>query len=243
MDYRTRILALGLAVAAIVAAGCGSGGPTGGPVGASGGAMAGGAGAAGQMDFLGNMPGLPVTQLDDPSLFKSEATQVASRYGGSRNDPFALRGDEVAYDRDQESARLVASMGSFTGLYALEPERDPDADLVTEPQPYRRLSGIVVGESVYAIIDMGDGSPATIIRPGMRIPNSEWTVASIDEEKAVLTRTGNRLPRSVVVRLESPPPGMGGAQGSPSGFPGPGGGPPLGGREGPGGGAQRGADN
>jgi hypothetical protein len=67
---------------------------------------------------------------------------------------------------------------------------------VVEPQPYRRLSGIVVGDSVLALIVMGDGAGPQIIRPGLRIPNSPWRVISIDEEQAVLRRDGDVLPRA-----------------------------------------------
>jgi hypothetical protein len=76
----------------------------------------------------------------------------------------------------------------------------------------------VVGDSVLALIDMGNGT-TELIRPGQRIPGSEWTVVSIDEEKAILRRGGNRLPRQVTVRLELPPPGFGGG-GNTGGFPG-----------------------
>jgi bifunctional DNA-binding transcriptional regulator/antitoxin component of YhaV-PrlF toxin-antitoxin module len=71
---------------------------------------------------------------------------------------------------------------------------------VIEPQPFRRLAGIMVGDSVLAIIDMGDGN-LQIVRPGQQIPGTEWTVASIDEEKAVLRRSGNKKPKEVVVPL------------------------------------------
>ena len=119
-----------------------------------------------------------------------------------RRDPFALLAEERAYDINQASERILAESGGFVFDYV---PPDPPADTtIVEPQPYRRLAGVIVGESVLALIDMGDGR-LEIIRPGQRIPNSEWMVVSIDEEKAILRRGGNRLPREIIVRLESPP--------------------------------------
>jgi hypothetical protein len=153
-----------------------------------------------------------------------------------RNDPFALLREERAFDVSQSSERLLGEGGGFTFDYEPPVPRDDDA-VIQEPQPYRRLAGVIVGESVLALIDMGDGR-LEIIRPGQRIPNSEWTVVSIDEEKAVLRRGGNRLPRQIVVRLESPPfnpnQGGGGGGGAPGNMPG-GGTPGRGGLGPPGG--------
>jgi len=145
-----------------------------------------------------------------------------------RFDPFALLSEERGYELSQTSERFASESGGFSFDYVPPVETAPT--VVVEPQPYRRLAGVIVGESVLALIDMGDGR-LEIIRPGQRIPNSEWTVISIDEEKAVLRRSGNKLPRQVIVRLESPPynPGQGGG-GAPAGggLPGPAGGPPGG---------------
>jgi hypothetical protein len=127
--------------------------------------------------------------------------------------------EERAFHINQSSERLLADVGGFRMDY----EEPPPVEIneVQEPQPYRRLAGVIVGESVLGLIDMGDGRPLEIIRPGQRIPNSDWTVVSIDEEKAILRRSGNRLPRQIVVRLESPPfnPNQGGG-GGPAGGPG-----------------------
>jgi hypothetical protein len=185
---------------------------------------------------------VPAKVVDDPAkVFEVEERLVASRYGGPRRDPFALKSNERAYEIEQNSARLLNDMGSWVVMYTPAPEKPPAAGLVQDPQPYRRLSGIIVGDSVYALMDTG--GQIEIIRPGMRVPNTEWTVVSIDEEKAILRRTGNKVPRQITVRLESPPPGMGGGGmntgGAPGGAPGgmPGG--PMGGPGGRPGGAGR----
>ncbi len=166
----------------------------------------------------------------DATLVANLKTRTAGNHGQSfepRLDPFALLAEERAFEIRQTSERFLSETG-FSFDYE-EPPPTVDVE-VQEPQPYRRLAGIIVGESVLALIDMGDGR-LEIIRPGQRIPNSEWTVVSIDEDKAILRRPGNRLPRQVVVRLESPPVGFGGGPqrgGAAGGRPGaPGGGPGI----------------
>ncbi len=141
-----------------------------------------------------------------------------------RSDPFALMPEERSFEARQSSERYLSTAGGFSFDY--EPPTPTDDTVILEPQPYRRLAGVIVGESVLGLIDMGDRPGLEIIRPGQRIPNSEWTVVSIDEDKAVLRRSGNRLPREIIVRLESPPftPNQGGGAGGPAGAPGPGGG-------------------
>jgi hypothetical protein len=67
------------------------------------------------------------------------------------------------------------------------------------------LAGILIGETITALIDMGDNSGLQTIRPGQEIRsgNTTWVVQSIDEEKAILRRKeGNIRPKYVVVRLE-----------------------------------------
>jgi hypothetical protein len=97
------------------------------------------------------------------------------------------------------------------------------------------LAGVLVGDTVSAIIVMEDGS-THLIKPGMRIPNSPWRVLSIDEEKAVLRRAGTVKPTQIIVRLETPPGGVptgGGGGRGPGGAPGnPGGAGGAGGRPG-----------
>lgn len=156
------------------------------------------------------------------------------------SNAFNLRPSERDYDGVQAMERLNTVQGQFSIIYQAPEDKTPIP--IIEPQPYRRLSGIVIGEAVTALIEIGDGT-TLLIRPGQKIPNTEWTVVSIDEEKAILRRGGNRLPKQIVVRLESAPVGVGpnanpgggnfGPGGPPGGFGGPGG--PPGGFGGPGG--------
>jgi len=166
--------------------------------------------------------GIGATQSTDVKTLAVAELAAARRAGPARPDPFSLKPYEKQYDTQQSTMRLVATYGPFDPVFTppVEEDRVPP---VIEPQPYRRLAGVVVGDSVLAIIDMGNGS-VELIRPGQQIPNSEWKVVSIDQDKAVLRRGGKTLPHEVTVRLESPPNGIGGATGGPSGF----GGPPSG---------------
>ena len=167
-----------------------------------------------------------------------------------REDPFALRPNEVRYNNSQRSDRLLGDLGGFITVWE-PPEEKPDPEQIREPQPYRRLAGVILGDAVLALIEMEDGN-TYMVRPGMQIPNSEWSVYSITAERAILRRKGNKLPTEVAVNLESPqqPRGGGGGGGNEGGNtnpgesgPAPGGGPSRGGMEGGGGGGSAGRAN
>ncbi len=151
---------------------------------------------------------------------------ATSRYG-HRQDPFALDQSEINFDKSQAAEKIYIDGGSFGSLYELPDSKVPGEGVQPEPQPYRRLSGILIGDSVLAILE--ENGKSTIIRPGMMIPDTNWRVVSIDKDKAVLRREGNTLPREVEVRLEIGFPTGGGSSnpgGNPGGNPGaPGGGP------------------
>lgn len=143
------------------------------------------------------------------------------KVGRSRPDPFALTDVEKQYDANQTTERVLASSGGWRFDY-VEPE-DKEATVVYEPQPARRLMGVIVGDAVYGVIDMGDGV-GRIIYPGLKIEGTEWYVVSIDEDKAILRRDSLNLPKEVVVKLQSAS-ALGGApnNGGPfNGVPGPG---------------------
>lgn len=174
--------------------------------------------------------GTPITMPQDTKLISS---LVATRSFGARPDPFALLGPEQSFNQSQTTERVLNQIGGFATMYE-PPLEVADQSEFVEPQPYRRLAGVLVGDTVSAIIVMEDGS-THLIKPGMRIPNSPWRVLSIDEEKAVLRRAGTVKPTQIIVRLETPPGGVptgggggrgpGGAPGNPGGAGGPGGRP------------------
>ena len=162
--------------------------------------------------------GTPVAVQQDPRLIGS---LVARRNFGARPDPFALLSPERSFHQSQTAERVLGEIGGYATMYE-PPVEVADTSEVVEPQPYRRLAGILVGDTVSAIIIMEDGS-AHIIKPGMRIPNSPWRVVSIDDEKAVLRRAGTQKPTQITIRLETPPGGVPNQGGLGGGRPGRGG--------------------
>lgn len=162
-------------------------------------------------------------KVRDPKAIENAKRDVLV---SARPDPFALTPAEKAFERAQQAERFFQETGGFGAEFEVK-EAQP-VPVTIEPQPYRRLSGIVVGDgSILALLDMGDGQ-WLLVRPGQEIPNTNWRVISINEERALLRRPGNVLPREISVRLESPPANMnvpppGGATGP--GSTGPAGGP------------------
>ena len=158
---------------------------------------------------------------------------------GARPNPFALMPVEVAFDQSETSSRLLDTQGGFV-LEVVPTLDDPeDAPPVVEPVPNWRLSGVLIGSGVMALLDTG---PTTYeIRPGMQIPGTEWRVVAIDSDRALLAREGNKLPKEFYVGLSGPITGDGvtvaggGTGGNAGGTGGGPGGPPRGGRGGLGG--------
>jgi len=191
--------------------------------------------------------GVPVTASTDASEATKLAAVASAQYGkySTVGAAFKLKPSEIAYDDAQNAERLFGSFG-FSTEYEEQEVVPPVARY--EPAPFQRLSGIVVGVSVIALLEMTDGT-TQLIRPGLQIPTTDWVVISIDEEKAVLRRQTkeNVIPRTVIIRLETAQIGAaaGAAGGAPLGAPGfgapgvppfgpggPPGRPPLGGGDG-----------
>lgn len=143
--------------------------------------------------------GIPV-KVAEPARIQGLVASNSSRFR-RRSDPFGLNGAESGFDVSQTTERFVQQGGNMETMYEVPPQVDDTVNL--EPQPHRRLAGVLVGDSVLAIIDMNDGQAPRIIRPGEQIPNSEWYVVSIDGDKAVLRRKGNVKPTQITVYLES----------------------------------------
>lgn len=139
-------------------------------------------------------------------LAPADATQLiadaSAQQFSIRPDPFSLRSYEIAYDRSQFAERMLEGGGFYRQIADIEVEV-PEV-FENEPQPSRRLAGVILGDSISALIDMGAGGPLMLIRPGQKIEGTEWTVQSIDEEKAVLRRDkdSKKRPKFVVVRLQ-----------------------------------------
>lgn len=151
--------------------------------------------------------GVPISVANKPTAFE-DAKQATF---GTRKNAFSLLPGEVKFNNEQAAARLVSDSGGFSMMYEPPPPK-PDEETIVEPQPRRRLAGILLGDAVIALIQMEDGRVYDV-HPGSKIPNSEWTVVSIDQERAVLRRSGNKLPKQIEVKLESGPIGGGGGGG------------------------------
>lgn len=132
-----------------------------------------------------------------------KTTMVAAR-PRSRMDPFA----RIPAEKDRYKINIAMLLGEPRAhIPELRPPAPPPIPPY-DPQPYRRLAGILSGDTIAGILIEPDGS-AVIVRPGTRI--GEWRVAQMTSTFAVLKRDGNRLPKEVTVRLETPPSDVAGA--------------------------------
>jgi len=185
---------------------------------------------------VAHLPGTKVTPLPP-----ADVPVVRISYS-PRKDPFTLLPAEVAADKAAQQQALLASLGGFPTIAVYKPKPPHPKTLPLEPQPYRRLAGIIRGEAVAAILEEEGSAMPLIVKPGDKV--GPWTVRSIDTEKMVMTREGSIKPTLVTVKLESRPTVMfsGGGGGNMGGGPGPGTGPggPGGGGRGPGGGRRGG---
>lgn len=147
--------------------------------------------------------GVPVAMTPDPTFDRTKAL-ASTRVFGRRSDPFQLLAVERSFEARQQVERARQEYGGW-----FNPEFEGDSatlsgsaqpQLIVEPQPYRRLSGILLGNGVAALIEWEDGRVFEIV-PGSLIPGTDWVVISIDPERAILRRGGNRLPKEIIVRL------------------------------------------
>lgn len=140
--------------------------------------------------------------------------QIAARRSwASRNDPFSLLASEAAFEREQAFERVLTESGGYR-MYYEEPEINYEEERpVIEPMPVWRLAGIAVTEgAVMALLDTG--RTVDTIRPGQMVAGTEWMCVSIDTERAIFRRSGNTLPKEIIVDLGAPlDGGLGGAGG------------------------------
>lgn len=134
-------------------------------------------------------------------------TLLKGKTYNSRSDAFELLSEEKEFDYQQSAERILASDPwdvFVTPSLAMDEETPPQV----EPVPYWRLSGVVVGNGVIALLDTG--TKVYDIRPGSTIPGTEWRVVAINSERAILARDSNKLPKQFEVGLQGP---IGGALG------------------------------
>lgn len=135
---------------------------------------------------------------------KEELVRRANVVFASRANPFAMFAVERTVETGIRYTNILGKLPGYANLLPPPVEPPPIELAQPEPQPYRRLSGVYFGDTVSAIVEMGDGKPY-IVSPGQRVGDTEWFVESIDAEKMILVRYSNKDPRRVVVRLETPP--------------------------------------
>lgn len=189
---------------------------------------------AAEAPMAGN-PRPPLVQ-DKQAIVSSAGRVYASRY-----NPFSLKSDEAIFETQ---IRYNLILNKLSPSYALElvaaPPEIPVELQPMEPQPYRRVAGVIFGDSVRALI-VEEGGRSYFVSPGDMI--GDWLVASIDAEKVVLERDPRKRPNRLEIRVESQPAFLptGGAPGAGAtgGAPGAAGAAPAGGG---GGGRTTGAD-
>ncbi len=199
---------------ALAISGCQSGnaqGPA--PVGTGAGAST----ASANVPPLKVIAGVPPSTAAVGGPFDVRTIAVSKQFSVRSGDPFALLPSERRYEMSQTAERLLAENGGFSNLFT-EALPTPDDISYVEPLPQWRLAGVVIGDGVAALLDMGNGQVVDI-RPGARVPGTDWTVASINAERAILRRSGPRLPHEFVVTLKGPIGGSTGGFGG-GGFPG-----------------------
>ena len=134
-----------------------------------------------------------------------------------RRDPFAPLPEEVA-------AMQADAFDPARYFVLASPPKPPRVELPEpfEPQPRRRVAGIIIGTTVSAILEQ-EGELPRIVYPGDMV--GEFRVAAITETGLVLRRSkGN--PREVRVPYEPPGNVGSGGGGGGAGFGGPRGGGP-----------------
>jgi hypothetical protein len=155
--------------------------------------------------------GVPVPKAGpvDPRLIAANV--------GSRQDPWALTPEEWSFEQNERTERFLNEAGNFRLDVEIEADVETEeARPIIEPVPQWRLAGVIIGDGVIGLLDTG--AQTYEIRPGMTVPGTEWYVVSIDQEKAVLRRDSNKLPREFAVGLSGPiGDGLGGGGGGPAG--------------------------
>lgn len=191
--------------------------------GATGGMTAGPTGPMGPMGPMGGPVRPGATQV---AQAPQERGEPPSKY---RVDPFK----PLPWEADVSKPPILSVVPSvrLQPIPTYQPKEDEQED-VLPAQPYRRVAGIMWGQSVAAIIET-QGDLPRVVKPGDTLDGMR--VARIEPSQVVLSTLGKK-PREVTIKLGAPiapvqrmVPGAGGIPGVP-GMPGmpPGGGAPGG---------------
>ncbi|MCX7992124.1 MAG: hypothetical protein N2651_00505 [Fimbriimonadales bacterium] len=167
-----------------------------------------------------------------PTTMAAAPPQSARPSFTPRRDPFAPLPEEV-------EAMQADAFDPARYFVLASPPKPPQVELPEpfEPQPRRRVAGLIIGTTVSAILEQ-EGELPRIVYPGDMV--GEFRVAAITENGLILRRSkGN--PREVRVPYEPPGNvgggglGAGGGRGQGGGFGAPPGAPGAGGLGAPGG--------
>jgi translation initiation factor IF-2 len=152
-----------------------------------------------------------------------QATTAAVPQPSAARPPFTPRRDPFAPLPEEVEAMQADAFDPARYFVLASPPKPPQVELPEpfEPQPRRRVAGIIIGTTVSAILEQ-EGELPRIVYPGDMV--GEFRVAAITENGLILRRSkGN--PREVRVPYE-PPGNVGGGGGGGAGFGGPRGGGP-----------------
>jgi type I restriction enzyme R subunit len=127
-----------------------------------------------------------------------------------------LLGSEIAFDRNQTAARIIDETGGFRSDFTPQPDVEEESVKEQVEYPNWRLAGVIVGDAVIALLDMG--TRVVEIRPGAPVTETEWICISIDNDSAVLRHRRDVTPKEVTIYLAAQlfgaPAGGGGGAGS-----------------------------
>lgn len=147
-------------------------------------------------------PPAPTGGISPPPAAAPPAARTARPPFTPRRDPFAPLPEELA-------AMQAEAFDPSRYFVLASPPKPPRVELPEpyEPQPRRRVAGVIIGNTVSAILEQ-EGEVPRIVYPGDMV--GEFRVVSITADGILLRRSkGN--PREVRVPLEPPSASTGGA--------------------------------
>src|SRR5687768_41086 len=115
-----------------------------------------------EREFAAEAPPPPLagTPRELQPMSREELIASAAVTRASRNNPFALFGEEISFQTGIRYERILGNLPQYEGYAFAEPMFPPPTMPVAlemvapEEQPYRRLSGVYFGDTVSAIIQM-----------------------------------------------------------------------------------------
>jgi len=162
--------------------------------------VAGGATAGVPVLEFSSEAGVPIAPAAAGPTEFADLAERRSRDG--RPDPFALFPSERTFEREQTTARIFDSLAGFGTYFTPEREIAVEPEVIAPAPPNLRLAGILLAQNGVSALMEFDGRTIEIF-PGASLPGGEWTVVSIDAEKAIIRRRTNARPREVAVPLVS----------------------------------------